>query len=181
MEFDDEDDELADLEEALMSVAYEMSQDKSMALPAAEVDERIRRSSLDEEDTDYEVAWGIRTAAGPDSGRLVVVESLIGAERSKLVGTLSFLYLDRGYAMGCVAVTQEALSNLANDCAEVTHAYELDAFIDAAGQGSLDLRGPTLIFVTQGDLMTLQQSLAFIRFAAENAVKVVFVGKGYEL
>ncbi|MDE0409241.1 MAG: hypothetical protein OXN81_15430 [Alphaproteobacteria bacterium] len=181
MELDDEDDELADLEEAVMAVAWEMSQDRSMALPAVEVDERIRRSSLDEEDKDYEVAWGIRKAAGPESGRLVVVESLIGAERSKLVGTLSFLYLDRGYTMGCVAVTFGALSNLANDCANVTHAYELDAFIDAAAQGSLELSKPTLLFVTEGDLWTLQQSLSFMQLAAGNAVKVVFVGKGYEL
>ena len=176
----EDDDELVALEEAVMAIAEEMSQDKGMALPIDEVDGEIRRHGLDEFDIDSEVVWGIRKAAGPDSSRFVVVESLIGVERSKLVGTVSSLYLDRGYTLGCIAVTSEALRNLVDDCGRSTHSYELDAFIDAAARGSVDLSRETLFFLTQGDLWTIQQSLAFMRFVGGNSVKVIFVGKGYE-
>ena len=178
METDDKDDALYD---AVMAIATDMGQDSRMALPADKVEASIRSAGTNLYPLDGDLAWAIRRATGPDNGRFVVVEGPVGHERSVLVGVVAGLYQDSGYQTACVAVTAKSLDNLGADCGRWTRPYLLDELLADAARGPVELDDQTVVFVTQGDVMSIRQSHGLMHLAAQYGTKIVFVGKGYEI
>ena len=178
METDDMDDALYD---AVMAIANDMGQDSRMALPSDKVEAGIRSAGTNLCPLDGDLAWAIRKATGPDMGRFVVVEGPVGHERSVLIGMVAGMYQDNGYRTACVAVTAKSLDDLGADCGRWTRPYRLDELLADAARGPVELDDQTVVFVAQGDLMSMRQSHDLMQLAAQYGTKIVFVGKGYEI
>ena len=178
METDNEDHALHD---AVMAIAIDMGQDSRMALPSDEVESAIQSEITYLCSLDGDLVWAIRRATGPDKGRFVVVDGPVGHERSVLIGMVAGLYQDNGYRSVCVAVTAESLDNLGADCGRWTRPYLLEELLAEAARGPVELDDHTVVFVAQGDLMSMRQSHDLMQLAAQYGTKIIFVGKGYEI